>query len=56
VYVPATSVAWYVPDDLSPELAGIVPGAVSHATLCVPEAHENVTVPAGMVSGVGEKE
>jgi len=56
--VPATSVGWYMPDDMFDELAGKVPGPVSHVTLWVvePLAHENVTFPAGTVSGAGEKE
>jgi hypothetical protein len=46
-----------VPDVFVADAAGSVPGPLDHVTLCPLDGvfHSNVTMPAGMVSGVGLK-
>jgi hypothetical protein len=55
--VPACKFTVRVPDVIVPVFAGNVPGPLSHTRVCPFDGvlHENVTVPADTVLGVGLK-
>jgi len=55
--VPACKIRSRVPDVMVPVLVGRIPGPLSHVRVWPFDgvAHENVTTPANIVSGVGLK-